>query len=293
MGMIQSTDHWLLVIAVKSVQEGTCFSFGNLLPELQRHCLRRSAIHLHDVARAAVTCKHLQDLYHKRCAADEQWLESEAIAVFGKEFVELVLSWLVSPEDEVPEDFLLSLCGEVIDRTRENTLPCCDDLRGKGRVTFMIWTRGLLETPQPDPAFQVHLMRMPCYRVVWLKPCGVRAGRPMVDFSFVDRPEKRELVLAFCDFPAPAVPLLGLGLMACKRIAARLATMSDSPYQPAQFERNFWVNGELEDEVEKGLQTVWMVGWRSRSQLPNLELSWCETRGSFCDYEGWKKCMDA
>jgi hypothetical protein len=69
------------------------------------------------------------ELYHKRCAADEQWLESVTVAVFGKEFVELVLSWLASPGDEVSASFDWSV-RKSSDRMTGDTLPPFKDLSG-------------------------------------------------------------------------------------------------------------------------------------------------------------------
>jgi hypothetical protein len=102
MAISKSTDQRLRVSAVQSVQERDHFPFGNISPELQQYFLLNSAWHLDDAARAAVASKQLRGLYHERCAADEEWLESAAIAVFGEQFVELVLSWVASPPDEVP-----------------------------------------------------------------------------------------------------------------------------------------------------------------------------------------------
>jgi hypothetical protein len=100
--LIYRIDRRLSVSAEPSVQERTLFPFDNLQEDLQRRSLLSSGLKLHDLARVAVTCKQLRYLYHERCGADEHWLESIALAVFGEEFVELVLSLLGVPEDELP-----------------------------------------------------------------------------------------------------------------------------------------------------------------------------------------------
>jgi hypothetical protein len=63
------------------------------------------------------------------------------LTVFGEEFVELVLTWPASPDNDIPDDFLLyllSLNGDLIDRTCGEPLPCYDDLRGKSHVAFKL-----------------------------------------------------------------------------------------------------------------------------------------------------------
>jgi hypothetical protein len=264
----------LRVRAGPLVQEATCSSFDNLHLDVKRHCLLNSPLQLHDVARAAVTCKQLRELYHERCAADEQWLEFVAVAVFGEEFVELVVSWLASPGDDVPASFF---ARKSFDLTSGDTLPRFEDLRGLNHVDLMIPTWGRPECHRLDPPFQVLLFRTFGSRKVWMQPSIASTSwlGKFVDLTLRGS-ETREFAIKFSVLPALPVPVLGLVLMACKRVAALLATKADGPDQATQLHHSFRVHGQLEEEVRKALTILRMVAWRNRSTFPDFELEWCE-----------------
>jgi hypothetical protein len=125
----------------------------------------------------------------------------------------------------------------------------------------------------PVPTVQVVLDRDRSTRWVTLRPTGIS----LVHAGFsVKNSERREFRLRSLAFPAPPLPVLGLGLMACKRVAARAATISDCANQPSELEHSLRVEGPLEGEAEKAVKTLRMVGWRSRRQLPIFRVEWCE-----------------
>jgi hypothetical protein len=212
-------------------------------------------------------------LYDERCAADELWLESAANAVFCKEFVDLVLSWLARPEDDLPVQW--DWDGKFIDLKRGDALPRFDDLRRESQVSFLVPTWGHPELLE-DPTFRVHLIRCQNCCMLWMEPRGNVENRPSFYLGIERYRKEQVFVLNSFRFPAPPLPLLGLGLMALKRVAMELAAVSDSPDQAAaDWHRSYWgVRWEEEEEEKRALRTLRMVAWRSRRQLPRFRVVW-------------------
>jgi hypothetical protein len=126
---------------------------------------------------------------------------------------------------------------------------------------------------------EVSLFRLRGLRKVWISPstsCEDFRLRKCAKFTFTGSESHKAFKLFSGPFfPAPSVPVVGLVLMACKRVAAVLTTVSESPNPPTWWtclSHRLWFDGQLEEEVEKALTTLRMVGWRNRSKFPMFEV---------------------
>jgi hypothetical protein len=270
------------VSAVQSLQARACFPFGGLPEDLQRECLLSSGLQLDDVARAAAASKQLRGYYRERCAAEQNSLESAAIAAFGNQLVKLVSDWAACVVDGVPASLDLDkVVGSqelVVDLTRGDTLACVEDPRGKLIIRFIVppWERS--ESPQQDPPWEVHLVTICSVRWVYIVDnrrtihfaSSIRIGF----WQSEDQAFGKVTFFVSSDASSASLRVAGLVEMIGKSVGARMAAIRDSDAASriplSKLVRDMEISvlhGVLDEMVEDALKTLRMVGERIRSKL--------------------------
>jgi hypothetical protein len=251
--------------------------------EMQRKVVESLHQPLADLAQQAHTCRLFGSNYKERCAAEEDWLTSTTYSFWGHDLVKTLLLHLTMPPRAWGKggnkDFYLW----------QGDWPSPEELLTLNR-TYLHFQK-----PSEPPTAAASRDSAWCLYSHYDYDSGASNGDTDIQVIFRFRGAEVLPFIRFTQEPAstPALPLLGLAVLVCRKLEERLAQLPrerrmqlqraakpEGPFMRWDFIAWGWQGlkwhqvGWLPDDVKRAMDALTMAIWNCGSSLTTFTLVW-------------------